>query len=72
MLCEDNFILIHKGACAAITQLHSEKIDGFYSVLDVSNKFISICVSAPTLYETQLHVLHFLKWKPRRGSKERI
>lgn len=49
MLCEDNFILIHKGACAAITQLHPEKIDGFYSVLDVSNKFISICVSAPTL-----------------------
>lgn len=47
MLCEDNFILIHKGA--AITQLHPEKIDGFYSVLDVSNKYISICVSAPTL-----------------------
>lgn len=70
MLCEDNFILIHKGA--AITQLHPEKMDGFYSVLDVSNKCISICVSAPTLYETQLHLLHFLKWKPRRGSKERM
>lgn len=71
MLCEDNLILIHKGACAAITQLHPDKIYGFYSVLDVSNKFISICVSAATPYETQLHLLHFFKWKPRR-SKERI